>query len=569
MNAPSLVSMWESLSLGDRAAIAVAHGIDEHDVERVVYDTSVWSRLVDDYSRPTRAVLARIRRAGGSIPASLLEAIAGPFRTNLESISPRAYLTIHHPLSPLEQLFVSGVVWPRKTDNGNVQWFIPIEIDTTLGAIPPLFNTAVAQRVHQVNIIPNLDEILVAAACLAIDGRLPLQHHGRISQVALNRLGRDDVSLMMFQWLNSCWLSAGVFRVDANGLTPTPRLLEWLRDAPHDRSQELTRAWLQASWNEWDLANSKKRPPALDIRYARRTVVHALLPHLPEEWCAWSDIIDDIRLGWPDLVRPANSQRKWQAPLGWPQTWEAEDRPLIEYILRGPAQWLKLVEWDEQGVYLRRTQLGGWIAGVDSPPPTPSVVPAHLEVDGSIIVSDSANYYARVQLHRIASWRDLYTAVISPVQVRKVIAAGMSSTTYLDILQSVLVTPIPPAQVALIKSWATDVAQVMAQAMIIIQAQSADVLVDIMHDRQVTLPEYQLLNETTLALAQQHAATAIRRLRQAGYVVDVIGIKSPQFDESELQIIEQLLKSVNPSTDQMRQLQRKIAQLRRKGAANG
>lgn len=569
MNTPSLASMWESLSLSDRAAIAVAHGIDEQSVDDVVHDTSVWSRLMERFSRPTRAIVARIRRAGGVLPAALLESVAGPFRTNLDSISPRAFLTIHHPLTPLEQLFVSGVIWPLKSAQGGRQWFIAAEIERACGAIPALVTAETPQPELFVQSVPQRDEILVTAACLAIEGRLPLQQHGRVSQVALNRLGRDDVSLPMMQWLSSCWLAAGVFRVDTHGLTPTPRLLEWLVNRPHERVQEMTRAWLQASWNEWELADRKKRPPALDIRYARRTIVHSLLSHLPEEWCAWHDVIDAIRLGWPDVVRPPNAQGKWQVPPGWPHTWESEDGPLIDHMLRGPAQWLGLVEWDEQGVYVRRTHLGGWIAGVNPPPSSLSVAPAILEADGSIVVADSTNYYARVQLHRIADWRDAHTAYISPARVRKVIAAGMSSITYLEILQSVLATPIPPAQATLIKSWATDVAQVSAQAMVLIQSRSADVMVDIMHDRQVALPEYQVLNETTIGVAPTVAAMVVRRLRQAGYVVDVQSVKAPQFDESELAMLERLVNATKTSDEQVRQLQRKLAQLRRKGAPNG
>jgi hypothetical protein len=569
MNTPSLASLCESLSFSDRAALAVAHGIDEQNVNVIMHDESVWPRLIDRLPRPTRAIVARIRRAGGMLPASLLEAIAGPFRTNLDSISPRAFLTIHHPLTPLEQLFIGGVVWPHTSEHGSRHWFIPTEIDVALGAIAALFNVQEPQTQSVARIIPHLDEILVKAACLAIDGRLPLQQHGRISHVVLNRLGRDDVTMTEMQWLSSCWLAAGVFRVDANGLTPTPRLLEWLVASPHERVQEMTRSWLQAAWNEWDLANSKKRPPALDVRYARRTLVYAFLSHLPEEWCTWGHVIDDIRLGWPDMVRPYNQQGKWHVPPGWPHTWESEDGLLIEYMLRGPAQWLGLIEWDEHGTSLRRTAIGGWIAGVNMPPEAIAPAPAILESDGSIVVVDSTNYYARVQLQRIADWRDDVTAFISPARVRKAIAGGMNSTTYLDILQSVLAGPIPSLQETLIRSWATDVSQVTAQAMVLITARSADVLADIIHDRQVAISEYQLLNETTLALALNMAAPVIRRLRHAGYVVDVQGIKIPQFDDAELALLAQLVQAATNQDDRMRQLQYKISQLRRKGRADG
>ncbi|MFN9940716.1 MAG: hypothetical protein ACK56I_14685, partial [bacterium] len=49
-----------------------------------------------------------------------------------------------------------------------------------------------------------------------------------------------------------------------------------------------------------------------------------------------------------------------------------------------------------------------------------------------------------------------------------------------------------------------------------IQSRSADVRVDIMHDRQVALPEYLVLYETTIGVAPTVAALVVRRVRQAG-----------------------------------------------------
>jgi hypothetical protein len=105
--------------------------------------------------------------------------------------------------------------------------------------------------------------------------------------------------------------------------------------------------------------------------------------------------------------------------------------------------------------------------------------------------------------------------------------------------------------------------------MVLITSRSADVLADIIHDRQVAISEYQLLNETTLALALNTAAPVIRRLRHAGYVVDVQGVKMPQFDDTELALLAQLVQAATNHDDRVRQLQYKISQLRRKGHADG
>lgn len=565
MNLPSLSSLLDSLSMSDRAAMAVAHHSDDQNVDVMLRDADRWSSLYLQLPRPTQAVIGRIRRAGGLLPSRLLESIAGPFRTNLETISPRAFLTIHHPLTPFEQLFVCGVVWPITTPVGERQWFIPTEIERAIGAITPLFESEQPQPIIEATTPIPLDEILVTAACMAIDGRLTLQQHGRVSQVVLNRFNRTDISLVMLQWLTSSWIAAGVFKVEPTGLVPTPRLLEWLVTSAHERVQEMMRGWLQASWHEWDLGHTKKRPPALDVRYARRTLVHALLSHLPDEWCTWTSVIDSLRMGWPDLIRPANAQGKWIPPVGWPATWATEDALFIEYMLRGPAYWLGLIAWDDEGVYLRRTAVGGWIAGVNAPPVEEDALPAVLEHDGSIIVVDDTNYYARVQLHRIADWRDASTAQISPMRVRKAIANGMSSHTYLEILQSVLATPIPHAQKMIIQSWAQEVAQVSMQSSVILKTSSADVLIDIMHNRQLHLSDYQVMNDTTIAVAPADASYIVRKLRQLGYVVDVQGLKVPQFDETELALLAKIVQEHAHHDESMRQLHHKIIQLRQKG----
>lgn len=565
MHIPALTTFFASLSLSDRAAMAVAHQCDEGDLDRLLQDDTQWMQCYIHLPRPTKAIVDRMRRAGGVLPAALIEAIAGPLRTNIESISPRTYLTIHHPLTPLEQLFVNGMVWPLMSQSGVRQWCLPGEIDRALGSARPLFEAQMPQPDADPISALALDEMLVQAACLVIDGRLLLQQHGRVSQAVLNRFNRADIPLVTFQWLTSCWIAAGVFRVDAHGLAPTQRLLEWLIMPPDERAQEMTRAWLQAAWHEWSLGGTKKRPPAFDVRYARRTFVHAVLSHIPEEWCAWAHLIDAIQMGWPDVMRPSNQQGKWQVPAGWPATWSDEDAVLIEHILRGPAQWLGLVAWDEEGRFVRRTARGGWIAGVNVPPPVVTPMPATLEQDGSVVLADPTNYYARVQLHRIADWRDDVTATISPARVRKAIATGMSSATYIDILQSVLGHPIPLSQEMLIRSWANDVAQVTVQQSLLIKTSSADVLLDITHDRQVGVPAHQSLNDTTLAIPLHEAASVIRRMRQAGYVVDVQGTSLLPFDDEELALLEQTLRTVPNLDESMRQLLHKVMQLRRKG----
>ena len=81
-----------------------------------------------------------------------------------------------------------------------------------------------------------------------------------------------------------------------------------------------SRAWLQAAWNEWALG-AKRRPPAIDIRAARRAALHELLPQLTDTWCAVDTLCLQIKQGWPDIFRSDRTRLS----TGWQTGWDEDD----------------------------------------------------------------------------------------------------------------------------------------------------------------------------------------------------------------------------------------------------
>jgi hypothetical protein len=133
-------------------------------------------------------------------------------------------------------------------------------------------------------------------------------------------------------------------------------------------------------------------------------------------------------------MRPVPADGRWKLPAGWPTHWDDENRQLIRYMLIGPLAWLGLVEWARDSMYVRRTPLGAWHAGLAVAPTIAPPQAAVLEPDFCVIVPDATNIYARFQLHRIADWQDAVTAQISPARVQRAIALGMTVPEYIDVL---------------------------------------------------------------------------------------------------------------------------------------
>jgi hypothetical protein len=476
----------------------------------------------------------------------------------MTTLSPRTLLVIYPQHSPLETLLMAGFVWPIAQNGG--YWAVLPDVEALLPPPLPILTVPESLSLDADTVLPR-DEVLLQVVCLAFDGRVPLQHHGKVSQVVLNRISIAGVTAPYLQWLVATLLAGGALKAQANLVVPTHLLLEWLQLPPHMRQQELARAWLQAAWSEWELG-AKRRPPPLDVRLVRRIMLQAVLPHLPDEWCAGDDIIAQLRMSWPDVMRPVPVDGRWKLPAGWPTHWDTEDGQLMHYMLIGPLAWLGLVEWAGDGHYLRRTPLGAWHAGLAVTPAVVLPQAAVLEPDFCVVVPDATNFYARFQLHRIADWQDAVTAQISPARVKRAIALGMSVPEYSDVLATITAQPVPVAMQTMLRRWGADVAQITLSNVVILSSSDASAMQDIQHDRRVHLPAHEVLDGTRIALQPSDAIGVARRLRQAGYLIDTQQLRPGQFDDDELAIIDAALHQLPTTNEAVRTLRRRIAHMR-------
>ena len=543
-----------ALSLSDRETVATNLQVPVDQLDEVIVDPAFWLHWYRKLPRPTRALLDRMRRAGGVLPQVIAQRIGGVLRTNLDTVSPRTYLTIHHPLSPFEQLFVAGIIWP--TDKG---WSVPVAVQDMLPQAEPLFGSC-GTTIHAQDIPLDLDELLYRVACMGLDGRLPVQQHGRVSAVVAQRLA---MPVTQVQWLVACCVAGGALRNEHNRYVPTAVMLDWL-ELPHtERCQEFARAWLQAAWSEWELV-PKRRAPVLDVRQARRAVLQVLLSHIPDEWCDVDAMLDMVRMGWPDVLRPSHGDVRWSAPAGWPVSWSEDDGVLLRLMWCGPCAWLGLVECADEGHAIRRTPLGAWLAGLSPQPHLVGPAPVVLEHDYSVIVPDSRNIWARFQLHRIGVAIDEHTVQLAPQYAKKAIANGMTIGEYVDIVAAIIDRPLQPDTHRAMLAWASDVVHVSLTQNILLTCGDARVASDIALDRRFAALEFVRLNDTTLMIERTRASECVKTLREAGYVVEAEGLRGSGFSTTELALIDKGLAQL-ADTREVVALRERIQQLRRRG----
>lgn len=555
MHLPALADVLERLSLSDRATMATVHACPDDELSSRLVDVRHWQQMYVRLPHAARSILERIRRAGGKGTTAWIDGIAGPLRSNVAVMSPRTLLSIYTDHTALETLFVWGLLWSYATPKGEM-WGILPEIEAVLPAPLPIIRSE-TYAIDGADNIPSLDDIVCRVACVAFDGHIPLQHHGKVSQVVLQRLTHPAVTLPYLQWLVASMLAGGACIAEHNHVVPTQTMLVWLGMSTHVRSQEITRAWLQAAWSEWEMG-PKRRPPALDVRAARRAVLHELLPHLPDSWCALTDIRQQLKDGWPDIFR----DERTKLTVGWRTRWDDDDGQLLMYLLGGPLCWLGVLESANDGMFVRRTALGRWLAGIAPAPHAAVPLPAVLEADYSVVLPDATNILARFQLHRIATWTDAMTAQLSPQRVTHALAKGMTINEYCAIVQQIVAPAPPDEMLGTIRRWGAAVAHVHLTPMVLIHASDPAVVHDIVHDRRVAIPTHTWIGDAHVGIDPADAPALARRLRTAGYVVETARLRPAAFSDDELALIESALQQLDAQSDAARQLHARVAQLR-------
>ena len=566
MSVPTWREAYESLSLSDRELLAQLHGVHVDALAHDLGQPGVWQRLYARQPMHTQALIQRVRRAGGRMPAVYVGAVAGPLRTNLGALSPRAFLTIYTPHSPLETAFINGLLWPVPRRDGGLDWAVLPDVERDLLPAPPLF---APQDVPDGTAAPGpaIDELLVGLALLVRGGGVVLGRGSKLPQRVLQLAHQYGCDEAMVRWFVAVCLAGRALQMGLHGLEVGPSMEDWLRAQPHLRMQEMLRSWLLAAWDDWQLAPDY-RTRGVDMRAARRSMAYALLPHIPDTWIDMEDVCAAVRLHWPDIVRPVSLQRRWLPPVGWPDHWDTQDGAVLRLNMTGPLCWLGCVEWSADGVHIRRTAFGSWISGLTHIEEAKELESVSFESDFSFVLRDTRHLWARYQLEWLAERQDAVTWSMSPAQIQRAVAGGMSIDAIIDVIGRLTGVPIERAVRQPLALWAGSVAVVTISQGCLLKTQTASALDDLIHDRRVGVRDGRRLNETTYVIPVAERDRLIKNLRQAGYALNEEGAETAVLRDTELRLIEHALRAYH-DTVATRALLHKIGLLRQSEQRHG
>jgi hypothetical protein len=209
-----------------------------------------------------------------------------------------------------------------------------------------------------------------------------------------------------------------------------------------------------------------------------------------------------------------------------------------------------------------------WISGLTHIEEPKQLEPVIFESDYSMVLRDVRHLWARYQLEWLAERQDDVTWMMSPQQVQRAVARGMSLDSIIHVIERLTGQPVARAIRQQLALWAGSVAVVTITQGCLLTTQTASALDDIVHDRRVGIRGGRRLNETTYMVPGAERVRVVKNLRLAGYAINAEDGDQVVLRDRELRLIEQALRA-HHDTAATRAVLHKIELLRHREQRNG
>ncbi|NJM08598.1 hypothetical protein HC891_24055 [Candidatus Gracilibacteria bacterium] len=571
-----LTSLLAGLGPADLALLAPLRACLESEQERV---SSALAVFVEQLEASARLVLDKVQAHGGSYPAALLEAEFGLLRPCSAYSSPRAYLrSLRPPQSPLEQLFIAGLLWPVAT--AEQRWYrIPTDV---LAALPPVAAHDPRLRSDCVSVPARLQladfQRLERQAVVLLDiarlGKLVLVRGGVLSSVSIahiaqlwgksehSELQRSEAELLRFALVR-----LGVLRVASNGqIRPTRAAVEWLARPRLERLKRLLECWAASEWDALRhlLGFQLHADTPRDLTDTRRVVL-AMLAQAPAEcWLSVETFCEEMRRLRPAFARPDGDFDSWRLRdrLGRSRDgfthWSAVEGALLRATLECDLRWLGLCDsgYDAAGrlhafrlTPLAAALLNGEVAQL--PPERPIFVQANFQ----IAIPPDAAPLARFQVARIAERvsAQVEAGMVVYRLTRSCVEAELDRGAHIDAILAMLheaaADELPPNVSYSLREWGARHGRLRLRRVTLLHADDPLLIARLRRDRRLRLRDAEALGETSLALPEAQASTIAARLRKAGYgLAEELHAGDAPFSARELIRLAAALQTVQRQT---------------------
>ncbi len=502
-----------------------------------------------------RAVLDRLIAEGGAFPAHRITREYGAIRElgagRLERERPW-----EHPISPTERLWYLGLIHIAFGVVGEFRGRICYIPSDVLPLLPPVETPPVQFSVDAVSEPPHVraaglafveDAFVVLSEIQQhpmppLDGRyLPPKLLARINarlRYPEPHIGHERETHRLGLLLH---LLRGLrlIETDRRGLLhpALARARRWLEAPRVRRLLSLQRAWAaDQTWNElWRVPELRFERTGWrnDPFRTRRRVLHWLAQVPLGTWVSVESFVAAIKRVDPDFQRPTGDYESWYIRdartgrflRGW-ESWDEVEGRLLRYFLRGPLQWLNIVEvgYDDtptpQAIAFRITPEGAAFLGhtVELPAPPPRR-PVRIEPDGTILVPDGADDWERLHLERLSvPVEPPHRYRLDRERVVNVLLEGSHPERIIAFLRHTADNRLPSEVEERFWAWVSGFGRMRMRRVVLLEVDSPELLEEVRRLPHIRPFIREVLNRRTVVVDEEHADNLIAALRRAGYL---------------------------------------------------
>lgn len=527
-----MAEFWEVPEVDESGRPALLAGLQERMGQAVLVQRAL-ERLDDEEMAALRSILA----AGGWMQAALLAQTYGALR------SPGLTSREAESLNVTERLYRKGFIFrafAAQEDWSGAVFFVPGELEPFLPRVPRVSPRDLLQPLASQQVLPipadrSLHRDL--AGLLALLQRERFVPKGGDWPVPLEQALEELLPARYPAYAGFCLSlarQAGFFGANLeNVLRPTAEGRQWLRALPWLRAQVLFRAWQQdLSWDELAAVPGLlvDRSGPAEPGGPRRRVLQQLGECFPGTWYSFSSWMEFMHARDPGFLyaggRPrVRLERSGEVPRG-PDAWDQIEGGYLRFLLEGPLHALGLVDLGRQRDEdaFRVTPLGQALLHPEMAPPEMDDEPVMVEGNFEVWVPLEASPYVVFVLEGCAErvrWDQLVQYRLTRPTLQRALQRGLQGERLLNLLARYGRGEVPQNVVFSLQEWASAYGRLRLHRSLLLSAQDAPLLEEILSDPQVSQACAARLSPTVAQVGEEQVEALLERLGQLSHLPQV------------------------------------------------